>query len=117
MSSANPTDDPVNRPEDFDLATSWRQIADELDRQRTPLEVQALCTPHGIGIPRIGLGDRLDVGGTTADGRIQVVIRGRDPYTLAGELAGLVAWLEVTGPAPLRAHLASIGDALIERYR
>jgi len=116
VSSADPTDDPVNRPEDFDLAASWREIADEVDRRRTPLEIQALCTPHGLGILRIGLGDRLDVGGTTNDGRVAVVIRGRDEYTLAGELAGLVEWLEVTDPPSVRHHLAAIGDALVERY-
>ncbi|WP_141202844.1 helix-turn-helix transcriptional regulator [Streptomyces griseorubiginosus] len=117
VSSADATDDPVNRPEDFDLAASWREIVGEIERRRTPLEIQALCTPDGIGILRIGLGDRLDVGGTTADGRVEVVIRGRDEYTLAGELSGLVEWLEVTGPPSVRHHLASIGDALIERYR
>ncbi|MFF1870526.1 helix-turn-helix transcriptional regulator [Kitasatospora herbaricolor] len=117
VSSADPTDDPVNRPEDFDLAGSWREIADEVERRRTPLEIRALCTPHGMGILRIGLGDRLEVGGTTTDGRIEVVIRGRDEYTLAGELAGLVEWLEVTGPPNVRSHLASIGNALVERYR
>ncbi|MDH6554716.1 putative DNA-binding transcriptional regulator YafY [Streptomyces sp. SAI-041] len=117
VSSADATDDPVNRPEDFDLARSWREIADEVDRRRTPLEIQALCTPDGIGILRIGLGDRLEVGGTTTDGRVEVAIRGRDAYTLAGELAGLVEWLEVTGPPGVRHHLASIGDTLVERYR
>ncbi|MFF2354481.1 helix-turn-helix transcriptional regulator [Kitasatospora sp. NPDC058115] len=117
VASADPTDDPVDRPEDFDLAGSWREMADEVERRRTPLEVQALCTPHGIGILRIGLGDRLEVGGTATDGRVEVVIRGRDEHTLAGELAGLVEWLEVTGPPTVRAHLASIGNALLERYR
>ncbi|MFD9062246.1 helix-turn-helix transcriptional regulator [Kitasatospora purpeofusca] len=117
VASVDPTDDPVDRPEDFDLAGSWREIADEVERRRTPLEIQALCTPHGIDILRIGLGDRLEVGGTTTDGRIEVVIRGRDEYTLAGELAGLVEWLEVTGPPNVRAHLASIGNALVDRYR
>lgn len=73
-------------------------------------------TPHGIGILRIGLGDRLDVGGTTTDGRVEVVIRGRDVYTLAGELAAVVEWLEVTDPPSVRHHLASIGGALVERY-
>ena len=116
VSSADPTDDPVHRPEDFDLAESWREIADEVDRKRTPLEIQAVCVPHGIGLLRMGLGSRLEVGGSTADGRIEVVIRGYNEYTLAGELSGLIEWLEVTGPPGVRDHLASIGNALVERY-
>jgi hypothetical protein len=64
----------------------------------------------------MGLGSRLEVGGSTADGRIEVVIRGYDEYTLAGELSGLIEWLEVTGPPGVRDHLASIGKALVERY-
>jgi predicted DNA-binding transcriptional regulator YafY len=82
VSSADPTDDPVHRPEDFGLAESWCEIADEADRKRTPLEVQAVCTPHGTGILRMALGGRL----------------------------------EVTGPPGVRDHLASIGNALVERY-
>ncbi|MFI6391978.1 helix-turn-helix transcriptional regulator [Nonomuraea sp. NPDC050540] len=116
VSSAEPTDDPVRRPEDFDLAESWREIADEVDRKRTPFEIQALCAPQGIGPLRIGFGGRLEVGGSTTDGRVEVVIRGHDEYTLAGELSGLIEWLEVTGPASVRDHLASIGNALVERY-
>ena len=116
VSSVDLTDDPVHRPEDFDLATSWREISDEVDRKRTPLEVHAVCTPDGIGILRIGLAGRLVVGGSTTDGRIEVVIRGSDEYVLAGELAGLVEWVEVTGPPAVRGHLASIGNALVHQY-
>ena len=116
MSSADPTGDPVHRPEDFDLAESWRAIADEVDRKRTPLEAQAVCAPHAIGVLRMGFGSRLEVGGSRADGRIEVVIRGNDEHKLAGELAGLVEWIEVTGPAGVRDHLASIGNTLVERY-
>ncbi|MBG0820735.1 WYL domain-containing protein [Planomonospora sp. ID91781] len=116
VSSVDPTGDPVHRPEGFDLAESWREIADEVDRRRTPLEVRAVCTPEGIGKLRMGLGDRLEVGGSTVDGRIEVVIRGYNEYALAGELAGLVEWLEVTGPPGVRDQLASIGNALAERY-
>jgi predicted DNA-binding transcriptional regulator YafY len=116
VSSADPTGDPVRRPHDFDLAASWREIADEVDRRRTPLEIQATCTPDGIARLRMMLGDRLEVGGTTTDDRIEVVIRGYNEYALAGELAGLIEWLEVTGPAGVRDHLASIGNALVERY-
>jgi predicted DNA-binding transcriptional regulator YafY len=116
VSSADPTGDPVHRPEDFDLAASWREIADEVDRKRMPLEIRAVCVPHGIGLLRMGFGGRLEVGGPTTDGRVEVVIRGNDEYVLAGELAGLVEWLEVTGPPGVRDHLASIGAALVERY-
>ncbi|WP_240630828.1 WYL domain-containing protein [Mycolicibacterium sp. GF69] len=75
-----------------------------------------MCAPDGLGLLRIALGARLEVGGSTPDGRIEIVIRGRDEYTLAGELAGLNEWLEVTGPQSVREHLASIGDALVARY-
>ncbi|MEU8814743.1 WYL domain-containing protein [Actinoplanes sp. NPDC048796] len=117
VSSADPTADPVHRPGDFDLAESWRAIADEVERRRTPLEARAMCTPHGIDVLRIGFGARLEVGGSTADGRIEVVIRGHDEHKLAGELAGLVDYLEVTGPPRVRDHLASIGNALTARYK
>ena len=75
-----------------------------------------MCAPDGIGLLRMVLGDRLDVGGPTADGRIDVVIRGPNEYALAGELAGLVEWLEVTGAPGVRHHLTSIGRSLVERY-
>jgi predicted DNA-binding transcriptional regulator YafY len=116
VSSADPTGEPVHRPADFDLAESWREIADEVDRRRTPLEIQAVCVPHGMSRLRMVLGDRLVVGGATTDGRIAVVIRGHNEYALAGELAGLIEWLEVTGPPGVRNHLVSIGNALVERY-
>jgi hypothetical protein len=63
------------------------------------------------------LGRRLEVGGSMTDGRIEVVIRGHNENALARELAGLVEWLEVTGPPSVRDHLVSIGNALINRYR
>lgn len=117
VSSVQFTDDPVRRPRGFDLAQSWREIADEVDRKRTPLEIQALCVPDGLGLLRGVLGGRLEVGGSAPDGRIEVVIRGHSEYALAGQLAGLIEWLEVTGPQGVRDQLAAIGTALAARYR
>jgi predicted DNA-binding transcriptional regulator YafY len=117
VSSVRSTGEPVRRPEGFDLAENWREIADEVDRKRTPLEAHALCSPDGLGLLRMVLGGRLEVGGSAPDGRIEVVIRGHNEYALAGEIAGLVEWLEVTGPKGVRDHLASIGAGLRERYR
>ena len=116
VSSVVTTDEPVERPVGFDLAESWTEIADEVDRRRTPLEIHGVCAPDGMRLLRMILGGRLNVRGTTADGRIEVVIRGATEYAVAGELAGLVEWLEVTGPPGVRDHLASIGRSLAERY-
>ncbi|CAN3129311.1 helix-turn-helix transcriptional regulator [Mycobacterium sp. smrl_JER01] len=116
VSSVELTGDAVERPQGFDLAASWREIADEVDRQRTPLEAEATCAPDGLGLLRRVFGGRLDVGGSRPDGRIEIVIRGRDEFALAGELAWLIDWVEVTGPQGVRDHLASIGGALVARY-
>ncbi len=116
VSSVAVTDHPVQRPEGFDLAESWREIADEVDRKRTPFEAQALCAPAGLSLLRMMLGGRLEVGGSTPDGRIEIVVRGHNDHALAGELAGLIEWLEITGPHSVRDHLASIGSALVARY-
>jgi predicted DNA-binding transcriptional regulator YafY len=122
VSSVEPGDDPVQRPADFDLAESWREISEEIDRRRTPLEVHGRCTPSGIGLLRAMLGGRLELGGPAApeaggDGRIEVVIRSPDEHAAAAELAGLIEWLEVVEPQGVRDHLAAIGTALAERYR
>ncbi|ORV90125.1 helix-turn-helix transcriptional regulator [Mycolicibacterium iranicum] len=110
------TNDPVQRPEGFDLAESWREIADEVDRKRTPIEAQGFCAADGLGLLRRAFGGRVEVGASAPDGRIEIVIRGRDECTLAGELAWLTNCLEVTGPQGVRDHLASIGTALVARY-
>ncbi|MET9230128.1 WYL domain-containing protein [Lentzea sp. NPDC003310] len=116
VSSVVPTGEAVHRPADFDLAAGWREIADEVDRRRTPAEARVLCVPHGLGVLRLAFGGRVEVGAATADGRVELVVRGSDDEVLAGELAALVEWIEVTGPAGVREHLAAIGRALVERY-
>ncbi len=116
VSSVEVTDEPVQRPDGFDLAASWREIADEVDRKRTPLEVRATSHPDGVPVLRMILGSRLEVGGTTPDGRVELVIRGHSPYAVAGELAGLVEWLQIDDPPHVRRHLAAIGQQLVGRY-
>lgn len=117
VTSIELTDDAVEGPEGFDLAECWHEIAAEVDRRRTPVQARATCAADGLGLLRIAFGHRLEVGGGLPDGRVEIVIRGRDDDTLAGELAGLTEWLEVTGPQGVRDHLAAIGSALVARYR
>lgn len=116
VSTVVPTDDLVHRPKDFDLAESWHEIADEVDRRRAPIEVQAKCAPEGINFLRTAVGNNLEIGTAGIDGRITVVIRAQSEYGIAGHLAGLVEWLEITGPPSVLEHLAAIGTALTDRY-
>lgn len=116
VSAVVPTGDPVDRPAGFDLAEAWRGIADEVERKRAPLHLRAWCAADGLSRLRMVVGDRLEVGASTPDGRVEVVIRGYNAYALAGELAGMVEWLDVTGPPEVRDTLAAIGDALVQRY-
>lgn len=117
VTSAAPTHEPVVLPGAADLAESWQEIADDIDRRRTsPVVIHGTCAPDGIDKLRIAVGDTLETAGVTADGRISVVIRGPSEYGLAGLLSGLVEWLDITDPAGVRDHLAAIGQALNERY-
>lgn len=116
VTAVEPTDERVDRPAGFDLADAWREITADLRVRRSPLEARALCTAPGVPVLRRAFGDRVAVGGTAADGRVEIVVRGRDAGVLAGELAGLGAWVEVTGPPEVRAQLRATGEALVARY-
>ncbi|WP_083365353.1 helix-turn-helix transcriptional regulator [Microterricola viridarii] len=111
-----PSETLVHRAEDFDLTKSWRDLTAEAERHRTVVDVHANCAPEGLGFLQIAVGDNLEIGPAASDGRIPVVIHAPSEYGIAGHLAGLVEWLEITSPQGVRNHLAVIGAALTRRY-
>lgn len=110
------SDAPVHRTEGFDLAESWRDINDEAERNRTVVEVHANCAPEGLSFLQTAVGDGLQIGTAASDGRIPVVIHAPSEYGIAGHLAGLVEWLDISSPQSIRDHLSMIGAALTNRY-
>ncbi len=106
----------VHRAETFDLATTWRGLADEAERRRTTVEVHALCAPSGLSFLQAAVGTTLGVEPAASDGRIPVSFHSPSEYGIAGHLAGLVEWLEITSPPSVRGRLARIGAALSRRY-
>lgn len=116
ITSVSLGNDPVQRSKEFDLATSWRELTDEAERHRNAVEVHATCDPEGLSFLQVAVGDNLQIGPAAHDGRIPVVIHAPSEYGIAGHLAGLVEWLEITAPQSVRNHLAEIGAALTGRY-
>jgi predicted DNA-binding transcriptional regulator YafY len=104
------------RPPDFDLATAWTEITGAVDELRLPLRVRALADAEVVRLLRMIFGRRVGIGPTAADGRVEVEVRGHHVHSLAGELAGLGASVEVLEPPEVRERLAQIGAELAERY-
>lgn len=75
-----------------------------------------MCAPSGLNVLQAAVGTTLRVEPATSDGRIPVSFHAPSEYGIAGHLAGLVEWLEMTSPPSVRDHLARIGAALSQRY-
>ena len=78
--------------------------------------MEATTTEDHIGLVRMVLGGRVQVGATGPDGRIPLRIRAHDDRAIAGEIAGLAAAIEVNAPQEVREELASIASTLADLY-
>jgi predicted DNA-binding transcriptional regulator YafY len=116
VSSVDLTGEPVRRPPGFDLADTWQAMVREMDERRSARRVRALADPAIVGWLRAHFANRLQVGEPAADGRVAVDIGFGDTHDPATDLIGYGARLEVIDPPEIRAQLAAIGAALVERY-
>jgi predicted DNA-binding transcriptional regulator YafY len=110
------TEEPVERPEGFDLAETWRSIVDSLDERRGGFRATVLAEGEVVGWLRGTFGNRASVGGTHRDGRTEVEVRGWSAYSIASELASFGGLVEVVRPEELRTELARIGGELTRLY-
>ena len=108
--------DPVQRPEGFDLAQTWRSIVDTLDERRATFRAIALADRDGAGWARGMLGKRVTVHGEQADGRVRLEVRSWSADALAGELAAFGDHIEVVDPPEARDALARLGETLTSVY-
>jgi predicted DNA-binding transcriptional regulator YafY len=116
VQSVELSDDPVVIPEGFDLSETWQRVVAEMDERRGSMRVRAVADPDVIGPLRGHFGTRMEVGGPTAEGRVEVDIGFPDDHEPAMELAGYAAVLEVLDPPAVRDQLATIGEQLTARY-
>ena len=110
-----PTGEAVVRPPDFDLAEAWAAITADVDEVRLPIQARALVDGSTAGFLRRLLGDRVRMGAAAVDGRAEIELRGWNEYSLAAEIAGFGAAIEVLSPPGVRDHLARIGLELAAR--
>jgi predicted DNA-binding transcriptional regulator YafY len=107
---------PVVRPDGFDLADAWKLITDEVQQRRTPIAARAVTDVDSVGLCRWIFGDRVRIGPPDDHGQIEVELRGHTVVSLAGEIAGLGARLQVIEPQSIRDELARIGAELARVY-
>ncbi len=108
--------EPAERPPGFDLAGAWHQITADAQHARPAIRVQGSCAPEGIDYLRQAMEGKVSIGAPGPDGRLPVAFTGPSEAGLAGHVAGLVEWLEISSPPGIREHLATIGAALTQRY-
>jgi predicted DNA-binding transcriptional regulator YafY len=116
IQSVEITEEPVVRPEGFELADAWKMITTEVELVRTPIVVRALVDPQSMSWLRHTFGTRIRIGMAIADGRVEVEIRSHNEYSVAGELAGFGRAVEVTEPVDVRGRLAAIAAELGALY-
>jgi predicted DNA-binding transcriptional regulator YafY len=117
MTSVEPTGERVVRPDGFELEEAWRMISDEVEQRRTPYHARGLATPHALHICRWVFGNRVGIGPTGPDGRVEVELRGHNVHSLAGEVASIGAELEIVEPIELRERIAELAADLVALYR
>jgi predicted DNA-binding transcriptional regulator YafY len=116
VQSVEMTDDPVVRPEGFALSDAWQMITTHVEAVRTPVVARALIDPRALSWIRHTFGTRLRIAMAVDDGRIEVDIRSYGEFSVAAELAGFGAMVEVVDPPGVRRRLAEIATELAALY-
>jgi predicted DNA-binding transcriptional regulator YafY len=114
--SVAPTGDAVVRPEGFDLAAAWAEIAAGVPGTWQEATARGRAMPDAIGLLRWIFNRRVRLGPPEHDGRIPFEVTGHDAWSLAGQLAGLGGRVEVTEPEAVIERLAELGAELVAAY-
>ncbi|MBD0740973.1 YafY family protein [Streptomyces sp. CBMA152] len=116
ITSVELTADPVVRPDDFDLATAWRELAAPMEERMRGATVRGRAEPSAERVLAILFGGRLRLGDRRADGWLEMEIDGPSPQIVAAQLAGLGARVEILEPLEARERLAELAVELGALY-
>ncbi|HET6742199.1 MAG TPA: WYL domain-containing protein, partial [Kribbella sp.] len=110
------TDVAAKRPADFDLSREWERVVDEVEQRRSLLSATLLISAHLVPVLRDRFGRHCEPLATRDDGRVRVRVAAPMAVSIAQELAGWGALVEVIEPESVMAELARLGAELVERY-
>jgi predicted DNA-binding transcriptional regulator YafY len=114
--SVTSTGEPVVRPDGFDLNAAWAEIAANVPDKWEKTAALGRAVPEAVELLRWMFGSSVRLGPPEDDGRVPFEVTGRDPWTLAGQLAGLGGRVEVSSPEAVVRRLADIGAELVAIY-
>ena len=111
------TDEAFDRPADLDLPGAWDEVVAEVERQRSVVSATVLVPEVLLPVLRAHFGRHCEpVPAVRDDGRLTVRVAAHMTRSIAEQLAGWGATVEVVDPPAVRAELARIGAELIGRY-
>jgi predicted DNA-binding transcriptional regulator YafY len=113
--SAEVTDEPFERPADFDLSAAWNEIVEQMEVRRSGLTATVLMDERHLWVMQDRLGRHCEVDGMEGD-RVRIKVTAPTPLMIAQHLAGWGGSIEVLDPPSVQAELARLGRELATRY-
>jgi predicted DNA-binding transcriptional regulator YafY len=116
IQGAEVTGEAAVRPPGFDLAREWERVVGEMEQRRSLLSATVLIAERLVPILRDHFGRHCETLETLPDGRVRVRVAAPMALSIAEQLAGWGASVEVLEPEAVRAELARLGAELVARY-
>ncbi len=113
--SAELTDEPFERPADFDLSTAWNEIVEQMEVRRSGRTATVVMDERHLWVMQDRLGRHCEVDGMEGD-RVRIKVTAPTPLMIAQHLAGWGGSIEVLDPPSVQAELARLGRELAGRY-
>jgi predicted DNA-binding transcriptional regulator YafY len=110
------TDDPAERPSDFDLSVAWEQVVDEMEQRRSLVSARVAIEARYVMVLSTQFGRHCQVEGEYDREQLVVRVAAPTPLMIAQHLAGWGALVEVLSPPSVQAELARLGRELVMRY-
>jgi predicted DNA-binding transcriptional regulator YafY len=110
------TDVAAHRPVGFDLRAAWDVVVEEVEQRRSPVAATVAIEERLAPVLRNRFGRHGTILGSLGDGRVRVRLAAPSIRTIAEQIAGWGARVEVLEPVELRAELARIGAELVDGH-